>query len=119
MPIWISLRAISSVSTYSAMVCKPSALPILWIDSERVIEVILRHPLHEEAVDLDAVHGEVLEVVERRKPAAEVVEEEAHAERPQRLDQRARALHVGDRRRLGDLQQQARRWHAVLRELVL
>src|SRR6478672_1221483 len=71
---------------------------------QRIVQVALGHALHEETVDLDAVHGEVLEVVERRQPAAEIVQQEAHAHGAQALDQRARALHVGDGGGLGDLE---------------
>jgi hypothetical protein len=73
------LRAISSVSTYSAMVCSPGSSDAVDRLHQRVVEVVLRDALHEQAVDLDAVHREMLEVVERRQAAAEVVEQEAHA----------------------------------------
>src|SRR5690348_14954641 len=43
---------------------------------QRVVEVVLGHALDEEAVDLEAVHREVLEVVERGEAAAEIVEQE-------------------------------------------
>src|SRR5260221_13805351 len=86
---------------------------------QRVVEVVLGDALHEEPVDLDAVHGEVLEVIEGRKAAAEIVQQEAHAHGAQVFDQRARALHVGDRRGLGDLEADRLRGDAVLLELRL
>src|SRR5258708_7681674 len=84
-----------------------------------VVEVVLGDSLDEQAVDLDSVHREMLQIVERREPAAEVVEVEAHAQGAQRFDLRARALDVGDRRGLGDLEVEALRRHAVLGQLLL
>src|SRR3982751_3402340 len=70
---------------------------------QRVVQVAFGDAFHEEAVHLDAIDRKVLEVVERRKPAAEVIEQEASAHRAQALDERARAFDVGDRGRFRDL----------------
>src|SRR6185369_11052695 len=68
------------------------------------VERVARHALHERAVDLQPVQRELAHVIERREAAAEIVQHEAHAELGERLDQALGALHVGDRRGLGDLE---------------
>src|SRR5882672_8443104 len=50
----------------------------------RVVDRIARHPLDERGVDLHEVHGQLLEVRERRNACAEIVEGEAAAEAAQR-----------------------------------
>ena len=75
--------------------------------------VRLRGALDELAVDLQERGRQVLEVGERAEAGAEVVDREAAAEVGQRLGEAARVLHVGDRRRLGDLEDQARRVDAA------
>jgi hypothetical protein len=60
------------------------------------VDRVVQEPLHEAAVDLEEVHGEVLQVAERRQAGAEVVERELAAELLQRLDEAAGLREVRD-----------------------
>src|SRR5688572_31877886 len=51
------------------------------------VDGIVQDLAHEAAVDLEEVDGEVLEIAERGKAGAEIVEREAAAELAQRLDE--------------------------------
>src|SRR5215831_1898173 len=64
---------------------------------------------HERAVHLECPHGKALEVVESRVPRAEIVDREADAERPQRLQRRLGARIPADHDALGDLELDGRR----------
>ena len=73
----------------------------------------------ERAVDLQVAKGQVLEVVEGAEARAEVVERDRAAECLRTGAEGPRALHVGDRSRLGDLEDQARGVDAVAVEPAL
>jgi hypothetical protein len=66
---------------------------------------VLRHPLHDAAVDLERVQRQPAEVGERRKAGAEVIEGDAQAEIAQRgeLAGAHRGPRCGARSLLGDL----------------
>jgi hypothetical protein len=69
---------------------------------------------HEAPVDLEHVHGHALQVRERRVARAEVVDHDAHAERPDLLQPLAGRADIAHQRRLGDLERQHRRRDARL-----
>ena len=75
--------------------------------------------LDELAVELDVAHRQVLEVVERPEPGAEVVEREAAAEVGQAAGELGGLGHVRDRGRLGDLEDQLGRVDRGALELAL
>src|SRR5262245_11421453 len=68
------------------------------------VDRVVQDALDEAAVDLQEVDREVLEVAERRKARAKVVERELAAQFLERLDEAAGLREVGDRRRLRDLE---------------
>ena len=64
---------------------------------------------HERAVDLDLAERKRAQVADRRIADAEIVEQDAYAERPQRVQRGEVDRVVGKRHRLGDLELDARR----------
>ena len=74
-----------------------------------LIDLASRQAADELSVDLQVVHRQVLEVVERPETRPEVVEGELAAHLPDPRREAPRLFHVRDRRRLRDLEHQARR----------
>ena len=85
---------------------------------DALVGAVAQHVAHELAVDLHVVHGQVLEVRQRRQAGAEVVEREAAAARLQRAHERDHAIQVRDRRRLRDLEADRARDDRGSRQLV-
>src|SRR5215217_7923717 len=84
-----------------------------------LVRAVVEARAHELAVDLEVVERQVLEVVEAREGGAEVVEREAAAELVEAGGELLRARDVAHRGRLGDLEDDLLRLHAVDLELLL
>jgi hypothetical protein len=82
-----------------------------------VVEVV-RQVADEQAVYLDRVGLQVLEVGERGKPGAEIVEARAAPGLAQRLDETPRVVQVGNRGSFGELDQQPVRGDAAAAQLL-
>ncbi|MDH0373092.1 hypothetical protein N7340_15135 [Comamonas aquatica] len=67
---------------------------------------VLEHVAHEAAVDLEVVHGQLLQVPEAGHAGAEIVQREAAAELAQLGDHGDGAVHAGDGAGFGDLKAQ-------------
>src|SRR6516225_4034328 len=82
------------------------------------VDRIAQDLAHEAAVDLQVIDREVLEVAERGKSGAEVIERELAAELLQRLDEAVGLGEARDRRGLGDLEADLRGIEPALVELI-
>lgn len=80
---------------------------------------VLEHVAHEAAVDLQIVHGQLLQIGQRGHAHAEVVQRKTAAQRAQGLDQPGGAGQTGDGAGLGDLEAQQLRRDAVRAQLRL
>src|SRR6185312_9573060 len=79
---------------------------------EHLVVAVVRQVADEQAVDLEHVDLEVLEVGERGEAAAEIVQAQGAAGVPQRVDEALGVAQVGNGGRLGQLHQQPLRRHA-------
>src|SRR6266568_6791711 len=70
----------------------------------RAVDWIVGHVFDEPAVDLEEIHGQMLQIGKRGHPGAEVVQREAAAERLHLVDEVGRFVEPGDRGGLGNLE---------------
>src|SRR4051794_10644841 len=85
---------------------------------DRGVVLLGAEPVDERAVDLDRVDRDALQARERRVAGAEVVEQDANAARPDRLEGRTRQRGVLEQHALGDLEAQRARLEAAPLEAV-
>src|SRR4051812_8310659 len=86
---------------------------------DRRVVRLLAETVDERAVDLDRVDRHALQARQRRVAGAEVVEQDADAERAERLERRAGRGDVLEQHALGDLEAEAAGLEAAARERAL
>src|SRR5437762_4196164 len=70
----------------------------------RTVDRIDQHISYEAAIDLEKVHGQMLQITERGHAGAEIVQRKPAAEIAQLADEARRLRQIGDRGRLSDFE---------------